>query len=200
MSDIVTEQKNLIEKLVKSNSKFLGNEDLLEDFCSEVYGRSCHVLSGVKEVTAIEGYLRKVVQSSILSVLKDSGRVRRLSKGYTSARKEIPISSLESLTQDNSANKIEENILSDNFSYNLQDSSLSAEEILISKDLLKNVVDIVFKQNVQMPEKQYLDIFRLRYKEQKTQSDIASELGLSQSEVSKRLVEISKFVKSKIDD
>ena len=155
MSDIVREQKNLIEKLVKSNSKFIGNEDLLEDFCSEVYGRSCHVLNGVKEVNTIEGYLRTVVQTSILSVLKNSGRVRRLSKGYTSVKKEIPLSSLTSLYEETTPAKEEDKILSENFSYRLQDTSISAEEILISKDLLKSVVNIVFKQNMQMPEKQF---------------------------------------------
>ena len=36
----LNEQRILIEKLVKSNNKFKGNEDLLEDFCSETYKRS----------------------------------------------------------------------------------------------------------------------------------------------------------------
>ena len=198
MSDIVQEQKNLIEKLVKSNAKFIGNEDLLEDFCSEVYGRSCHVLNGIREVNSIEGYLRKVVQTSIINVLKDSGRIRRLSKGYTNIQREIPLSALAEQTS--SAVESEEKILSENYSYSLRDDNISAEEIIINRDLLKNVVDIVFKQNIQMPEKQYLEIFRLRYKARKTQSEIASELGLSQSEISKRLVEISKFVKDKIEN
>ena len=200
MSDIVLEQKNLIEKLVRGSSKFSGNEDLLEDFCSEVYERSCHILGNIREMNALESYLRKVVQTSMINVLKNSGRIRRLSKGYTSARKEIPMSALTEDFQNDNSNDTEEKILSENYSYTIENSYISPEEILISKDLLKNVVDIVFKQNIQMPEKQYLDIFKLRYKERKTQSEIAAELGLSQSEVSKRLVEISKFVKNKIEN
>ena len=32
--DTVQKQRELIEKLVKNNNKFSGNEDLFEDFCS----------------------------------------------------------------------------------------------------------------------------------------------------------------------
>ena len=63
-----------------------------------------------------------------------------------------------------------------------------------------NVVDIIFKENALAPQKQYLDIFKLRFKYNKKQSEIAEELELSQSEVSKRLVEISKIVKSKLEN
>lgn len=201
MLEISIEQKNLIEKLVKSSSKYAGNEDLFDDFCNEVFKRSCHVLNGVNEVTFVEGYLRKVVQSSILNVLKDMGRVRRLSRGYVSEQREIPVSALNNMfLEELSQNELEEKVYSNNFSYNLTQESLSVEELLISKDLLKNVIDIVFKENALAPQKQYLDIFKLRFKDNKKQSEIAEELSISQSEVSKRLVEISKLVKSKLEN
>ena len=62
------------------------------------------------------------------------------------------------------------------------------------------MIDIVFKENALAPQKQYLDIFKLRFKDNKKQSEIAEELSISQSEVSKRLVEISKLVKSKLEN
>ena len=198
MLDIVEEQKNLIEKLVKSNPRFAGNEDLFEDFCNETFERSCHIAKNLKDINALENYLKKVVQSSILTVLRNMGRIRRLNGSYTGSKKEIPMSAISS-SPDNSTN-IEEKILSENFSYDISEKYISAEDIMISKTLLKNVVDIVFKQDVQEPEKKYLDIFKLRYKEGKKQSQIAEELGLSQSEISKRLVEISKFVKKQIEN
>lgn len=201
MLEISLEQKNLIEKLVKSSSKYIGNEDLFDDFFNEVYRRSCHVLNGINEVNFVEGYLRKVVQSSILVVLKDMGRVRRLARGYVSEQREIPVSSINSdLFSEVSDYEKEENLLSNNFSYELNNVSFSVEELLISKDLLKNVVDIIFKENALAPQKQYLEIFKLRFKDNKKQSEIAEELSISQSEVSKRLVEISKIVKSKLEN
>ena len=102
MLEISVEQKNLIERLIQSSSKYAGNEDLFEDFFNEVYRRSCHVLNGVNEVTFVESYLRKVVQSAILAVLKDMGRVRRLSKGFVSDQREIPVSSLNILQENKS--------------------------------------------------------------------------------------------------
>ena len=107
MLEISVEQKNLIERLIQSSSKYAGNEDLFEDFFNEVYRRSCHVLNGVNEVTFVENYLRKVVQSAILAVLKDMGRVRRLSKGFVSDQREIPISALNSI-QENAFSQVEE--------------------------------------------------------------------------------------------
>ncbi|MBO5948652.1 hypothetical protein J6Q66_07445, partial [bacterium] len=65
---------------------------------------------------------------------------------------------------------------------------------------LKNIIDIVFKENALAPQKQYLEIFKLRFKDNKKQSEIAEELSISQSEVSKRLVEISKIVKNKLEN
>lgn len=201
MLDIVEEQRILIEKLVKSNAKYVGNEDLFDDFCNEVYKRSCHVLNGIKDVNSIESYLRKVVQSSILGVLKDLGRVRRLSHGYTSSHREIPVSSLVSAEEKiQNISDVEEKFYTNNFGFGSFDYSSSIEETLINKDLLKNIVDIVFNFDVENPDKQYLEIFKLRYKENRKQNEIAQELSLSQSEVSKRLVEISKFVKSKIEN
>lgn len=201
MLEISVEQKNLIERLIQSSSKYAGNEDLFEDFFNEVFRRSCHVLNGVNEVTFVENYLRKVVQSAILAVLKDMGRVRRLSKGFVSDQREIPVSSLNIL-QENSVSQLEfeENIYNNNFSYALNKTSLSIEDLLISKDLLKNIIDIVFKENALAPQKQYLEIFKLRFKDNKKQSEIAEELSISQSEVSKRLVEISKIVKNKLEN
>ena len=71
--DTLNEQKKCIEQLVKSNSKFLGNEDLLEDFCAEALRCSYNILNSSINLNSIEGYLRKVVNTSILNVLKNSG-------------------------------------------------------------------------------------------------------------------------------
>mgnify|MGYP003289479684 CR=1 FL=1 len=45
------------------------------------------------------------------------------------------------------------------------------------------------------PEKQYLALFKLRYEDGLTQSDIANELGISQSEVSKKIFRLMNKVR-----
>ena len=57
------------------------------------------------------------------------------------------------------------------------------------------VIDSIHQINNEEPEKQYLDIYKLRYQEGMTQSEIAEELNLSQSEISKRLFKLMQKIK-----
>ena len=73
---------------------------------------------------------------------------------------------------------------------------LYVEEKIVRKDLLQKIVDIVLVAQKNNPTKEYLKIFFLRYVKELKQKEIAQETNLSQSEVSKRLVEISQIVKT----
>ena len=183
-------QRNLIEKLVKSNNKFSGNEDLLEDFCSETYKRS-HSLLENADINDMGSYLAKVANTAILSVLKESGRVRRRENKYIST-KEILINPLPAKAVETQA-KIAE---LESFVYDIADPSDSFEEKIARKDLLQKVVDIILIAQKTDPSKEYLRIFYLRYVKEMKQKDIAKEINISQSEVSKRLIEISQIVKT----
>ena len=68
--DTLQEQRDLIERLIKSNNKYFGNEDLLDDFCSETYKRSHSLFENV-DIKDIENYIAKVANTAILNVLKD---------------------------------------------------------------------------------------------------------------------------------
>ena len=67
---LVKEQRSLIEKFVKTNKNFQGNEDLLEDFCSEAFQKSYMIFNSSSNIQKIENYVSKVVNTSIMSVLK----------------------------------------------------------------------------------------------------------------------------------
>lgn len=176
----INEQRNLIEKLVKSNNKFSGNEDLLEDFCSETYKRSYSLFETV-EPKGLESYIAKVANTAILNVLKENGRVRRRENKYVST---------EDIFAPQTSTKNESLI------YNLPDPKDSFEEKIVRKDLLQKIVDIVLVAQKNNPSKEFLRIFYLRYIEEKKQKDIALEVNISQAEVSKRLIEIAQIVKS----
>lgn len=188
--DTLQKQRNLIEKLVKSNNKFSGNEDLLEDFCSETYKRS-HSLLENADISDMGSYLAKVANTAILSVLKESGRVRRRENKYIST-KEILINPLPVKTVGQQAQATE----LESFVYDIADPSDSFEEKVARKDLLQKVVDIILVAQKTDPSKEFLKIFYLRYVKEMKQKDIAKEVNLSQSEVSKRLIEISQIVKT----
>lgn len=192
--DTLQEQRNLIEKLVKSNNKFKGNEDLLEDFCSETYKRS-HTLLESADVSQVSAYLAKVANTAILTVLKDSGRVRRRENKYVST-KEILINPIPAKSPAETVSAKPQIQSSDSFVYDIADPKDSFEEKIVRKDLLQKIVDIVLVAQKSDPTKEFLKIFYLRYVKELKQKEIAHEINISQSEVSKRLIEISQIVKS----
>lgn len=75
----------------------------------------------------------------------------------------------------------------------------SPEEIVIQKEILEFVANTVKNIDKSEPDKDYLHIYTLRYDKGMTQKEIAEELGISQSEVSKRLYRIMDKVKDIIE-
>ena len=226
--ELVKDYKTLIEKLVKSNPKYSGNEDLLEDFCSETYQKSYLILQSVSDENSLNSYLKKVVSSAIMDVLRNNGRVVRSTKGYKSI-KEIPISPesktdhdastdeisdvIPENTQDVESVKLAEPEVYDNSTRhlavnvppslsldlaNIKDPKESIEEQIIRKDIIENIISMVKQIDAEQPQEMYLKIFYMRYFLNKKQRDIAQETGISQSETSKRLVKLSRLIKEKL--
>ena len=189
---LLDEQRQLIEKFVRSNAKYGGNEDLFEDFCNEAFQKSYIIFNSNSSIQKVESYLSKVVNTSILAVLKDNGRVRKTSKGYVSTN-EVSLNNLPSraVSQSDSSEC--------NISFDFEDPRETVEDITIKKDLLQRIADVVCVLHKEAPQKCFLDIFYLRYVKNLVQSDISKELNLSQSEVSKRLLELSKLIKSHLN-
>lgn len=194
--DTINEQRELIEKLVKSNNKFKGNEDLIEDFCSETYKRSYSLFDNVN-IKDIENYIAKVANTAILTVLKQNGRVRRRDNKYVSTH-EVLINPVPAKIQEPEVvvKAPEPAVVYEPFVYDIADPRDSFEEKVVRKDLLQKIVDIVLIAQKENPSKEFLKIFYLRYVKEFKQKDIAKEVNISQAEVSKRLIEILRIVKS----
>ncbi len=65
--------------------------------------------------------------------------------------------------------------------------------------MLTFVAETVKKMDEENPDKDYLHIYTLRYDKGMTQKEISEELGISQSEVSKRLFKLMEKVKNVIN-
>ena len=177
---------DLIKKIIVSDKKYTDNEDLFDDFFNETYKRSFLIIKTVKNETSLEAYLRKIVTTAIINVLKDIGRVRRTKDGFVTTE-EKSIEELVSLPDNKYSNV--------NINYDFIDLSDSPEEVVIKKETLQKLVDAVAVAHTNNPTKQYMQLYQLRYVKGLKQKQIAQELGLSQSEVSKRILELVEEVK-----
>jgi RNA polymerase sigma factor (sigma-70 family) len=175
----------LIEKIIRTNARFGGNEDLFEDFCSETFKRCYKMLSSEDTIVNFEAYLHKVASSAILDVLRSSGRLRRLKSGY---KKVTPETLIQPYNTDENFDII----------YDIEDPTPSVEEHLIRDEEVETIRKALKDLDTEFHDKQFLEIFKMRYIEGKKQIDIAQKLGISQGEVSKRLIDLAKRVLSRI--
>jgi RNA polymerase sigma factor (sigma-70 family) len=136
-------------------------------------------------IVNFEAYLSKVSNSAILDVLRSSGRLRRLKSGYKKVKTE---------TVSHPYNT-DENF---NIIYDIEDPSPTVEENLIREEEVQSIRSALFALDKEFEDKSFMQIFKLRYIEGKKQAEVANILGISQGEVSKRLLELSKRVLSRL--
>lgn len=189
--ELEKEKIDLIERIIKSDKKYSNNEDLFEDFLNETYKRSFLVMKTVKNEASVEAYLRKIATTSIITVLKNSGRVRRSPDGFVPLQEE-PLEPTTIQAENKYANI--------NIGYDIIDLNDGPEEIVIRKETLQKLADAVALANTENPTKQYMQLYQMRYVKGLKQKQIAQELNLSQGEVSKRLLELLEKVKAVFND
>jgi RNA polymerase sigma factor (sigma-70 family) len=185
--ELTQDKINLIGKIIKNDRKYSSNEDLYDDFFNETCKRSVNIINAIDTESTLEAYLKRIVTTSILNVLKDSGRLRRTSAGY------VPT---HAVSIDETPEVDYSKVIID---YSQVVIPQSPEDIVIQKDILEFIADTIKKIDAQEPSKDYLRIYSLRYDKGMTQKEISEELGISQSEISKRLYKLMEQVRSVID-
>jgi len=183
-------------KYIKANAKYQGNEDLCEDFLAESIKRSFSVVESVDDISFIEPYLKKVVNTSILTVLKNSGRVQRIRNSFVKAP---PVVSLEELAEPVQTAAPAQPESKPAFTLDsIPDPKADFIETAANRELLTQVCNAVMVADSTDNSKRYYDIFVKRYVDMKKQAEIAEELEISQSQVCKRLYELVKIIKSDV--
>ena len=176
---------------------------MYDDFLNEACRRSAAIISAIDNQTTLEAYLRKVVTTSIICVLKDSGRLRRSKTGYMTTT-EVPIESVmpvEDLTPAPTSGPVSlYDYTSFNPGYDNINIPLNPEDNAIHNEVVNFVADTLERINEEEPEQKFMDIFILRYDKCLTQRQMAEELGISQSEVSKRIYDLIERVKKVLDE
>ncbi len=187
--ELAQEHLDLIKKIIKSDKKFQNNEDLFDDFFNETCNRSLSIVETMEDSAVLEAYLRKIASTSIVVVLKNMGRIRRTHQSYVNNDKIVT----------NAPDTNTSEIQPFNVNYDFINIKTNPEDIVVERELLQSVYDSVVIAHSQNIEKQYLQLYELRYVEGKKQVDIAREMNISQSQVSKRLFELMEAVKNSID-
>lgn len=186
--ELEQEKVDLIRQIITSDKKYTGNEDLFDDFFNEACKRSFLIIKTIKNETSLEAYLKKIVTTAIINVLKDSGRLRRTSEGFVPTEEK----SLEEISASATDNKYS-NV---HISYDIVDLSDGPEEVVIKKEIQQKLYDAVNIAHNSNPYKLYMQLYQARYVKSMKQKEIAKELNLSQGEVSKRLLELIEEVKA----
>ena len=206
--ELTREKIDLIAKIIKNDRKYPNNEDLYEDFFNETCQRSMAIFDAVEDEATLETYLKKVVTSSIIGVLKNSGRLRRSKAGYIPT-KEVSLDTVSSsekpddfITEAPAVFNTEKTNLGEHaaVSYLHINIPSSPEENAIRSEILSFVARTIDRVDRADPDKQFMQIFVMRYKNGMTQKQIANELNISQSEISKRLYGLIDKVKSVLDE
>lgn len=190
--ELEQEKINLIKKIIVSDKKYINNEDLFDDFFNETYKRSFLVIKTVKNEASLETYLKRIATTAIINVLKDSGRVKRTGEGFKSIE-QTSLDEIISLQIDDKYSNVRIN-------YDIVDLSDGPEEVVIQKEILQKLSDAISITHTINPAKQYMQLYQLRYIKGLKQKQIADELNLSQSEVSKRLLELVEEVKKAFNE
>ena len=185
MEELAQDKLELIAQIIKNDKKFSGNEDLYDDFFNETCKRSFLIAKTVKSEATLATYVRRIATTAILNVLKDNGRLRRTREGY------IPTKTISL-----------EPVINDNLDYSdvvVKYDAISLddtpEDVVIKNEILRQVIDNLYAINADEPDKKYLQLYKLRYEEGMTQKEIAEQMQLSQSEISKRLFKLLEKIK-----
>lgn len=192
--ELAQEHLDLIKRIIQSDKKYNGNEDLYEDFFNETCKRSLSILESVDDINLLEPYLKKIASTAIIVVLKNMDRVRRTGNGYINNDKIN--NDIDTTTNQQTKNQTATIF---DVNYNFLNIKTNPEEIVIKKELLQSVYDAIVIAHSQNVEKQYLELYELRYVEGNKQAEIAKKMNISQSQVSKRLFELMESVKKSIN-
>lgn len=174
------EIKKIIENLIYESPHYNGNELLFNEFLNDILARLAPSLEILKDKIPPQSYLEKVTKKGILNVLKKH-QLLTSTKVPDEEKKEI---------------KPNWNTLSFNINkkgeiaFNIPYPASSRENKEIIIEQLKILIKNLEKINENEPEKQFLKIFELKYKENLLIEEIAQKLGLSVEVVSRRLQEM----------
>ncbi len=156
--------RDKISDKVKSNKRYLNNEDLLESFVDLAIERLNGFDDVISDNDALERYIDKVVSKSIIDVLKQNDR-------YNKPRKEH-------------SSKVDYKL------FNYDNEKFVHKQFTLSK--LKQLYSML-KNSDNNNDTSFLDVIIFRYKEKQNLKNLIETMEISQEEVVEILFDMSDY-------
>ena len=196
--NITAKELDIIKNLICQNQYYAGNEDLLPQICESVYRKSHLLFKSVQNYSYLESYLKKIVNSSIIEVLQNSSRTissRQSAKSrYLTTDDERDSSDSYSAVYDNASLKLRKAYEI----YKIDDPCTENDIYSPERSYLEKILGLLEVVNSEDSDKKYLDIFEKRYIESRSSEAIANELGVSEAEINRRLLNLAEIIAENI--
>jgi len=170
--------ENIILEAIQTNPRFQGNEELLEPIYNNVLERLGNVVDAISDETIVRDYINKIVKLAVINVIK--------------AQKSTPAHTTIVEKKANIPQRIKSDDIYSTFTYTPIEQN---NELYVSKNDLIKIEQEIIKLNENSQNKEFLNLYSLRYTKNKSIEDISDDLNMSQAQVAERLFEISALVK-----
>ncbi len=185
----------IIKKIVAKHKFFEGNEDLLETFTAEIYKRSYLALPTKNDTREVIRYLGIISNKVIQEVLKINSRPLKTAEEIKQIALQRQAEKRRKLAQE--AMKLQERARKNPYrGYAAINDPLYSVSEKSTKSKMKRLISAVCEIHAKMPEKMYFQIFYHKYCKGLDQADVARKAGISQDELSRRLLSLVQILKS----
>jgi len=168
-----TEEKVKV-KYIKRDKRYSGNEDLTDKFLNEIIKAEKRADIDILSNELPEDYKERFVSSCIIKVLKRNNRLLKRSNSVKTQKKYKPVS------------------------YDIMNYSPSDEKRELLHSVKLRVVKILKDIDAEYPQKNYGEIYALRYIENKNLGEIATILAKPEEQIAKDMFSLIEEVKKRI--
>lgn len=170
---MVTQEKDII-KYIKKDKRYFGNEDLTDKFLDEIKKSERRAAINLLSEELPQDYKERFVSSCIIKVLKRNERLFKRGNSVKNQKKYKPVS------------------------YDIMNYAPINEKREILHSVKLRVVKILKDIEKDYPDKNYGEIYALRYIENKNLREISTILAKPEEEIAKDIFSMVEEVKKRI--
>ncbi len=191
--------KKIIKDIVEKNKYYAGNEYLFNEFCDEIYQKTYLILNTKDNEDELKQYLNGTIDKIMIDVLKKHQNLSYSKHAILNSQSEIV--SLKKMMSTGTIDKVGfvkdmQTAQKENDPYSdIVDPVVYLTEKDFNKKAIQSIINTVYEIHEQMPHCYYFQIFYYKYFQRLKQAQIAQKLGITQAELSKRLLELIETMK-----